>query len=341
MRVTFHPFLLNGPQGDPALWVDLPGEGRSILLDLGDLTRASSRKLLRVDRVVVSHTHMDHFVGFDRLLRLALRRERELTVTGPAGFLERVRGKISAYTWNLVESYPIRLVAEELQAGVLRAERYTGPGRMRPEPLPDRTFEGTLFAHRSFRAHVAELDHGIPVLGTLLAETERLSVNKDRLTRLGLRPGPWLDELKGGLRRGLPPDTPLAAETGRGVPRRFTLGELAAELITRGAGQRIAYFTDLAHTPANVRRVTELARDVDLMVCEAGFLDRDAELARERRHLTARQAGELARAAGARRLAPFHFSPRYGDAVGELIEEARAAFGGEVVLLPASGDAML
>ena len=97
MRTALHPFLPNGLRGDPALWIDLVDEGRSVLFDLGDLSNVSTRKLLRVDRVVVSHTHMDHFIGFDQLLRLCLGRDRDLVVSGPAGFLDNVRGKMQAY----------------------------------------------------------------------------------------------------------------------------------------------------------------------------------------------------------------------------------------------------
>ena len=70
------------------------------------------------------------------------------------------------------------------------------------------------------------------------------------------------------------------------------------------------------------------------MICEAPFLHVDEAHARERHHLTARQAGELARAAGARMLAPFHFSPRYPEREQELIDEAAAAFGGPIVQVP-------
>ena len=69
MRTLFHPFLPNGHGGDPAVWVDVQDEGHALLLDLGDLGRLSNRRLLRVASALVSHTHMDHFVGFDHLLR--------------------------------------------------------------------------------------------------------------------------------------------------------------------------------------------------------------------------------------------------------------------------------
>ncbi len=57
------------------------------------------------------------------------------------------------------------------------------------------------------------------------------------------------------------------------------------------------------------------------------FLHEDEKLAAERNHLTARQAGELAKAAGAAKLAPFHFSPRYEGRHEALVEEAAQAFG--------------
>ncbi len=338
MRTVFLSSLLNDLCGDPGLWVDLLDEGRSVLLDLGDLRHVSPRKLLRVERAIVTHTHMDHFVGFDHLLRLALGRERDLTVTGPPGFLRSVRGKIEAYTWNLIDDYPIRLVAEELDEESIRSVEYTGPGHMVPQPIPDRRFTGTIHADRIFTIHVAVLDHGIPVLAAALRETEHISVNKDRLERMGLAPGPWLRDLKQAVRRCEPGDVIVEADTRDGSPHRFRRDELVAEIILRSPGQRIAYVTDIAFTPENVEKVAELARDADLMVCEAAFLQEDESLARERKHLTARQAGELARAAGARRLAPFHLSPRYQGREREILEEAAQSFGGPILELGTEPD---
>jgi ribonuclease Z len=338
VRTVFHPFLPNGPLGDPAVWVDLLDEGHSVLLDLGDLHAIPNRKLLRVDRVVVSHTHMDHFIGFDRLLRLVLARERELVISGPRGFGDHVRGKIEGYSWNVIASYPVRLVVEEVDGEIIHTTVYTGAGRMRPEPAPDRPFHGTIHAHRAYTVQAAVLDHDIPVLGVALQETEHLAVDRDRLVRLGLRPGPWLSDLKDAIRRKADPETGIEAETADGEMRHAPCGELAEEVLFRTSGQKIVYLTDLGYTEANRARAEELARDADLLICEAAFLHEDETLARERHHLTARQAGELARAAGARRLAPFHFSPRYGGRERELFDEAGAAFGGPILELPAGPD---
>jgi ribonuclease Z len=334
MRTLFHPYLPNGPDGDPVLWIDMLDEGHSVLLDLGELNAIPNRKLLRVGRVVVTHTHMDHFIGFDHLLRLALGREKALVVSGPPGFLRHVQGKIDAYSWNLIESYPIRLVAEEIDGGLIRSVAYSGASRMQPEPLPDRRHEGVIHAHRAYSIEVEQFDHLIPVLGIALAETEHLSVDKDRLLKLGLRPGAWLSELKNAVRRREPEDFEIEAEYSSGVLRRFRTGDLASEILFRTPGQKLVYLSDIRRTDENFSKAVALAQGADLLVCEAAFLHEDEGLAAERCHLTARQAGELARTAGVERLAPFHFSPRYKGREQELLDEAAAAFGGPVLRLP-------
>ena len=75
----------------------------------------------------------------------------------------------------------------------------------------------------------------------------------------------------------------------------------------------------------------ELADGADLLVCESTFLDVDADLAAEYGHLTARQAGRLAREAGVRRLVLTHFSRRYDDEQ-VFADEASSEFDGDVVL---------
>jgi ribonuclease Z len=71
-------------------------------------------------------------------------------------------------------------------------------------------------------------------------------------------------------------------------------------------GLSIGLVTDTRPTSAIVR----LLSGVDLLVCEGTFGD-DADQPRavERRHMTFREAAELASAAGARRLVLSHFSP--------------------------------
>jgi len=90
----FHPALLNDPFGDPGVFVDCIFTNRALLFDLGDLRNMPGRKLLRVSDVLVTHAHMDHFFGFDHLLRLTLGRGKTIRLFGPQGFTRQVEHKL-------------------------------------------------------------------------------------------------------------------------------------------------------------------------------------------------------------------------------------------------------
>ena len=70
--------------------------------------------------------------------------------------------------------------------------------------------------------------------------------------------------------------------------------------------------------------LTERARDADVLVIEATFLDRDAAIARDYGHLTADEAADLAAMSNVKQLVLTHISGRYADE--EILAEARKTF---------------
>ena len=106
------------------------------------------------------------------------------------------------------------------------------------------------------------------------------------------------------------------------------LGQLKREIMRITAGRKIAYVVDLAFTPENIVKVVDLAKGADILFIEGGFLEVDAGDAALRRHLTASQAGTIARLAGVSRLETLHYSARYRGNGRALAQEAAAAFRG-------------
>ncbi|MCX8073427.1 MAG: ribonuclease Z [Candidatus Binatia bacterium] len=333
MKSAFAPRLINGPFGDPGLYVYLRWLGRGLLFDLGNLERLPGPAIARLTHVFVSHTHLDHFVGFDRVLRVFLARDVELALYGPAGFAENVAGKLRGYTWNLVENYPFSLLVHEVLPEKVLVYRFRAQTGFAAEEVGERPFAGILHREPSLWVEAAILDHRIPCLAFALCEPVRLNIRTDALQRLGIPPGRWLNELKERIRNAEPDSTPITiqwTEQGQLHTKQFQLGDLRRELVLETAGTKICYVVDTLFHRANVERIVNLIQKADILYCESLFLDEDRDEASKRYHLTARQAGTLARLAGVRELRTFHFSPRYSGQAQRLIAEAQATFRGEL-----------
>jgi ribonuclease Z len=330
MPPRFLPRLINGPFDDPGLFVPFQFDRRAILFDLGDNARLAPRDLLKISHVFVTHTHMDHFIGFDRLLRCCLGREKDLFLFGPPGFIGNVEGKLAGYTWDLVERFTagFRLYVTEVRPDGRVRQSCECRRRFRPEGRTrSPAAAGPLHDEPAFQVEAALLQHSTPCLGFALTERVGVNILKTELDALGLTPGLWLSRFKAALCAGADPHLTVDIPPGPGASaRRFELGELSRRIARITNGQKIAYVTDVSDTPANRAAIIELARGADLLFIEAVFLDAEREQAAAKHHLTARQAGEIAAQAGVKRYSLFHFSPRYEGREAEILAEAGRAY---------------
>src|SRR6266404_6409543 len=206
MRPIFHPSLVNGRYGDPTVYVERLFKTHSVLFDLGEIASLSSRKIRRIDQIFVSHAHIDHFIGFDHLLRLLAGREKTVHLHGPSGFAVRVFHKLQAYRWNLVESYPCELafVVSELETpNSVSTTRFRLKSAFAAEPSVSKaTVDGVLCDEPRHRVSAAILEHGMPCLGFALQEAAHVNIWKSRLLERGLPVAPMVAVAQeGGCRR--------------------------------------------------------------------------------------------------------------------------------------------
>lgn len=331
MTPVFHPVLVNSPFADPCVYVDFLFDRRAMLFDLGTLSDLPTRKILRISHIFVSHTHIDHFIGFDHLVRLCLGRQKQIHLFGPAGFVDQVWHRLASYTWNLVYSYDtdFTVVATEIHpdGSGLSSEFHCLRG-FKPENVTVRRFtDSIIHLEEGLLVRAAQLDHKIPSLAFSLEEKLHVNILKKRLEEAGLVVGPWLNGLKQAIQQEKPDDTPIQAAGTRGAVV-LTLRELREQIVKIETGQKVCYVTDAAFTPENAERIVDLAREADYLFIEATFLDDDSDRAATRHHLTASQAGKLARRAAVARVIPFHFSPRYTGRGNEISAELQQAWNG-------------
>lgn len=334
MRTTLEPRLIDPSANEPGLIVDVRDERRALLFDLGELDLLAPRLLLRVTHAFVTHTHMDHFSGFDHLLALGLGRVRRLVLWGGPGFVDQLEHKLRAYTWNVVHRYavPMTIAAHALGADGARVHAHFDSRERfeRSDAPPDAArADDLLHDDPLFRVRACVVDHEMPVLAFAIEEKAQLRVAADRVKALGLTTGAWLRTLKQAALAGAPDATPIDVawrDRGGAHARRFSVGELRPLVLDRVAGRRIGYVTDLRFTEANIEQLARLLGDVDLLFIESVFLEADRDHALRKNHLTARQAGQIAHRLRARRVVPFHFSPRYRGAEAVLRAEVMAAW---------------
>ena len=115
-----------------------------------------------------------------------------------------------------------------------------------------RSIAGVLYSEPTFRVSTAVLEHRIPCLGFAIEEAAHVNVWKNRLAELGLPLGPWLRELKRAVIENRPSDHLIRIGARPTSPdmRELPLDTLRS-VLTVTPGQKVAYVTDAADTPAN------------------------------------------------------------------------------------------
>jgi ribonuclease Z len=172
---------------------------------------------------------------------------------------------------------------------------------------------GDALDRKEYTLHAIAADHrGATALGYALVEKTRLGrFNPEMARDMGIPEGP----LWGRLHRG----ETIELSDGRRVDATMLVG-------APRAGRRVVISGDTRPTDA----LRAMAANADILVHEATFGDDEAARAVETGHSTAREAAEIARDAGVRRLLLTHFSARYSRDPGDLVVQAQSVFAATV-----------
>jgi ribonuclease Z len=323
------PTFCAGLLDDPVLLVNVRPLGRAILLDCGQIHHLAKRVLKSLDAVFVTHAHMDHFMGFDTLVRHIHVSPRTVELFGPPGIAGKVSAKLAGYDWNLTEFYWCSFRVHEVHAD--RMLHFTLPGAegfpCRPDGETSR--QGTEIYRNGFLTVDADLcDHNtLPTLVFRISERPTFWIDGGKTAAAGFVPGEWLRELKSRFYRGeldgktitLPTRSPDG-----GMGEKTVDGRDLFEAIRRDQEPAsIGYLTDIGASDANLATVRRLLSGVTLLACECSFLAADVAKARKSHHLCTADVSALARELRPGWLLPMHLSKSY-NTKGHLIYDEMA-----------------
>ncbi|MBN2454731.1 ribonuclease Z [Candidatus Woesearchaeota archaeon] len=164
--------------------------------------------------------------------------------------------------------------------------------------------DGIFFENEDFCIEAKLLEHTVPCLGYRFSEKAKRKIKVDAAKKLGIPQGPLLGKLQEG-----------KSVTWKGkkiMPEQVTYEK---------EGKSVAFILDTVMCESCVG----LAKDADILVCEATYSEELEHKAEEYKHLTAKSAAMIANRANVKQLVITHFSPRYKNPE-KLAEEARNYF---------------
>lgn len=295
----------------------------SYLCDCGMASDLTVKDCRDTAAIFVSHTHIDHFINFDGIMRHQLAIGRAVVVTGPRGIAKNVQAKLLSFSWDLLAyddkavRYEVREIDAEgnvdvylLQTPLWKIEHI----ERIEKPL-------YIYENEWFRLRFALLYHGIYTVAYCFEEQPKIKIDNKSLP---YKAGRWIQDLKAAFLEN-------AADRQIEVSAEATVkaGDLFGFLSWQ-AGFRTAYVIDHAATAENFAKIGALCAGVDELYIEAYYGLAEKEMAEKNKHSVAAYSGKLAREIGVKKAIPVHFSRRYHEAEqrAALLKEFYDAFAG-------------
>jgi ribonuclease Z len=280
-------------RGLPALVV-IAAEAR-FLIDCGEGTQRqilrSGIGFKRLNRILLTHEHLDHILGLGGLISTFSRWEKDnlesITIWGGDATLARVRALLFDVVLHGEPPLPIDLIS-----------LHTAP-------------RDPLLTFKDFTVSAFPVVHrGSSSFGYVFQEKSRRPFLVEQAEALGVPAGPERGLLVAG--------KSITLADGRTIQPEQVLGAAIP-------GAKLVVIGDIGRLD-NVKAVVANA---DTLVIEATFLSQDADAARYFGHLTAARAAELAAEMGVRSLVLTHVSRRYRES--DIQREAQRIFPNTVV----------
>jgi ribonuclease Z len=171
--------------------------------------------------------------------------------------------------------------------------------------------KGKIYSDKDIEIHAEELDHGVPCIGFSIKEQDTRRIKMPYVKKLGIPQGPLLGKLQ---------NNKIITWKGKKVSPKD-----ATYVVP---GKKLAYVVDTELC----KNAFKLAENSDVLVSEATFKADLEEKAYDYKHLTAKQAAQLANQSNSKLLILTHFSQRYKsikdveDDAKDYFDNVRAAF---------------
>lgn len=159
-----------------------------------------------------------------------------------------------------------------------------------------------------FKIEAEFLEHGVDNVGWRITESDKVKFDKELLKKF---------RIEGKNVRRLEEEKMIVVD-GQTI--------MIEEVSSIKKGDVLAVVIDTKKCPAAIR----LARGAKILICESTYLQEDENLAKKYKHMTAREAAEIAKEANVDTLILTHFSARYKN-MQDFEKEAKPVFSNTII----------
>ena len=163
---------------------------------------------------------------------------------------------------------------------------------------------GKIFEDEYLEIHCLPMNHSTDCIAFSIKEKDKRKIKMSEITKLKIPEGPMLNKFV------------------QGKSLTFKGKKINAKDVTyTEKGKKLVYVTDTVMCDNAIK----LAKDADLLICEATYDKSLEEKAKKHSHMTTHDAATIASEAKVKKLLLTHFSPRYTD-LKPLEDEAKEIF---------------
>jgi len=148
----------------------------------------------------------------------------------------------------------------------------------------------TVAETQDYKIEAVNLQHSVPVLGYNFVLKDKYNINLKKAEKAGIKPGPKMGELQ---------------KEGKIIINKKTVKIETVGKLKKG--NKISFIFDTRICKGCI----DLAKNADLLISESSFEQQHAEKAAAVKHLSTKDAAEIAKKAKAKKLLITHFSQRY------------------------------
>jgi ribonuclease Z len=295
---------------DICILIKVENHSYNYICECGEARKLGVKDCQNTNAIFLSHTHIDHFVNFDTILRHQIGVQRTVTIVGPKGIINQVQNRIKSYCWNLIEEGSICYEVREI----------LGPSEFRSIQLKPPFWEieaekkhtsDHVFTEKDFHVEFEILDHKTDSISYLFKGKDKVKIELPN----DLKGGKWVRALKTAYEEN---DTQRLISLGEDQIKSEDL----FQLINVQKGKRLGIIMDHAANKSNHDLIVNRFVNCDTVFIESFYKDEDKEFAEKNFHSYASESGKIMMKANVKEAIPVHFSRKYEkNEIEELITQ--------------------